>query len=161
MSTVSELPVLTSVFIIAAGSGLLAACAASPTVEAASHLRGIYSHYAPADGNLPASGHAGLIDPPQSWPPKVLWQDCTPGRDELKDFEQAIGGTAIACPAFQQHSVATIAEDAEDAEDEAPHKGFNLYCYPLAQVLLVVETTELLGQCKHVVGLAVFKRGPQ
>jgi hypothetical protein len=33
-----------------------------------------------------------------------------------------------------------------------------VYCYPLGQAVVVVETTELLGQCKHIVGLAVFKQ---
>jgi hypothetical protein len=44
-------------------------------------------------------------------------------------------------------------------EPETP-VGFDVRCYPVGSVLLVVEATERLGDCSHIVGLAVFKKEP-
>jgi hypothetical protein len=118
-----------------------------PTATAGAFVRAI-----PPDGTQPLDARSGEVLPPQSWPPTPLYSTCTPKHDELVDLEKSLGVKSVGCPA--QYAPAP----ALGGEAPVRQFGFNTYCYPVGTALLVVETIERLGSCKHIVGLAVFHR---
>ena len=136
----------------------LAGCFGSsmPTAAPQTGHVGAFAQAVPADGDAPPDARAGEVPPsPSSWPPSPDFADCTDGHDELRDLEQSFGMTSVACPSLQYAPVTAVSTGPVTR-----HKGFNAYCYPLGGALLIVETTEMLGSCKHIVGLGLYPRQP-
>jgi len=120
---------------------------------------GAYARSIPA-ANGPPMTAAGLSDtPPKGWPPNVLYPDCTPGQDEVAQFEKALGVTSVGCP-FQEAAVAGVSTQGAASSPAAPPKGYNVYCYQKQDALIAVEFSQVFGDattgCTHIVGLGVY-----
>src|SRR5579884_534929 len=141
-----------------------AGCCRQPTVAPGG--AGIFARYLPPDPAVPggaADSRSGEIAPSdRGWPPTPVANDCTGGRDELGDFEAALGvHDSDACPTLQDASVPAVTVTPGSATPGSPHPlGHNRYCFVQGKALVVVETTERLSpRCRHVVSVAVYPKG--
>lgn len=132
-------------------SAVLLGCGDAP-YERPTKGPGLFVRAIPADGNAAPISVSGEVTAPSAWPPVPPHSDCTDGFDELREIEKSLNVESVGCPAQYRPVPAAGSGPVEE------HKGFNVYCYPVAQTLLVVETTEVLGSCKHIVGVALFAR---
>ncbi|MFO0614718.1 MAG: hypothetical protein U0414_19180 [Polyangiaceae bacterium] len=129
----------------------LGGCCSYPTVQPNGRV-GVFVRALPAEGGWSADSRAGEAAPPTAWPPAPAHETCTDGVHELDDLEASFGLTSAGCPA-QYNPV-----PAEGGPSERRALGFNTYCFALDRAVLVVETTERLGSCQHIVGLALFPK---
>lgn len=136
------------------------ACCPTPVTLVATGTKGAYARVVEASGGRPAEARAGLIEVPETWPPvKVLHEGCTPGVNEIRELEASLGSALVpaTCPEVQVTPVPEVGTP-EDAESRP--LGFMPYCYEMGSLVLVVEAQENLSdRCKHVVGLALFRKG--
>lgn len=131
-------------------------CCPTPTAVVAAGVHGPYARFLPAEGNASPDARAGLGKLIKGWPPELPGK-CTSSKDELKDLETALGVSPVACPALEQaYAPGVGTEPGPEAEGEP----FAVRCYPLGGALLVVEAAGTLFDCRHIVGLGVFRKEP-
>ncbi len=147
-------------------------CCPTPVAPVAAGARGVFLRAIPAKGGLSADARAGLVDRPESWPPRVLHDDCAPGVREDEELAKALGIALapMSCPWADMAPVPVLGAPATggapapggaagaDDDESGPSLGFGIHCYPFGDAVLVLETTERLGDCTHVVGLALFRK---
>src|ERR1700722_14511542 len=125
-----------------AAAVLVAACCPSPTLTPGPG--GVFARYLPADPatpGVPATFQSGEIAPPgTTWPPTAVVADCTADRDELGDFEKALGvQSSDACPVLQTRPVVAVAITPGSGNVQSPHPlDHNLYCFGQGRAIVVV-----------------------
>ena len=149
-------------------------CCPTPVAPVAAGTKGVFLRAIPARGGLSADARAGLVERPETWPPKVLHDDCASGVREDEELVKALGIplTPMSCPWAEMAPVPVIggapaasgaqtasgAQATGDDDESGPSLGFGIHCYPFGAAVLVLETTERIGDCTHVVGLAIFRK---
>lgn len=147
-------------------------CCPTPVAPVSSGSKGVFLRAIPAKGGLSADARAGVVERPDHWPPVIAHDDCTSGVREDEELARALGISLepMSCPWADMAPVPALGGAGGKApsaggtaaggdDDEAgPSLGFGIHCYPFGEAVLVLETTERLGDCTHVVGLAIFRR---
>jgi hypothetical protein len=117
------------------------------------------------------------VERPDHWPPVIAHDDCTAGVREDEELARALGISLepMSCPWADMAPVPALGGAAAGGgngpaaggaapagggadEESGPSLGFGIHCYLFGEAVLVLETTERLGDCTHVVGLAIFRR---
>lgn len=148
---------------VLAAVGASSSCCPSPAIAPGGN--GVFARYLPEDPATPAvapdsqSGEVAQAD--VGWPPTPLARDCAEGRDELGDFEKALGvRESDPCPSFQAAAVPAVTVTPDSGHIGAPRPlDHNRYCFAQGHALIVVETTERTStRCTHVVTVAVYPK---
>lgn len=152
-------------------AGCCAGAVPPSTTVVGSGEKGVYARAIPPDVTAAVRARAGLVELPERWPPAKLVHEerCEKGLDELKELESSLGSSLAptTCPQIQIQDVPTTgtpttgtpATGTPDPDADLPPAapGFMPHCYQVGNLVLVVEALEGFD-CKHVVGLALFKK---